>query len=80
MQNGHFGSKIKNAEKHAKNVSTRHCSSSMQRAARENSYYSKNETILKIGKNGHQAKAILSKMVTLGQKLKIKKNMLKTFL
>ena len=31
MQNGHFGSKIKNAKKHAKNVSTRHCSCSMQK-------------------------------------------------
>ena len=27
-----------------------------KKAARQNSYYSENETILKIGKNGHQAK------------------------
>ena len=33
-----------------------------------------------MAKNGHQAKAIDCKIVTLGQKLKIHKNMLKTFL
>ena len=58
MQHHHFKSKIKNAQKHAKNVSTTHCSCSMQKTARKNSQYSKNESILKIGKNGHQAKAI----------------------
>ena len=50
----------------------------MQKTARKNSKYSKNESILKMAKNGHQAKA--SKIVTLGQKLKMHKNMLKTFL
>ena len=30
----------------------------MQKTAPKNRYYSKNETILKIGKNGHNAKAI----------------------
>jgi len=45
-------------KKHAKNVSTTHCSCSMQKTARKNSQYSKNESILKIAKNGHQAKAI----------------------
>ena len=34
-QNGHFGSKIQNAKKHAKNVSTRHCSCSMQKTAKK---------------------------------------------
>ena len=29
-----------------------------KKKAPKNSYYSKNETILKIGKNGHNAKAI----------------------
>ena len=31
LQNPHFGSKIKNGKKHAKNVSTTHCSCSMQK-------------------------------------------------
>ena len=31
---------------------------SMQKTAPKNTYYSGNETILKIGKNGHNAKAI----------------------
>ena len=31
LQNRHFGSEIKNAKKHAKNVSTTHCSCSMQK-------------------------------------------------
>ena len=57
LQIRHFGSKIKNAKKHAKNVSTTHCSCSMQKTARKSSLYSKNERILKIAKNGHQAKA-----------------------
>ena len=74
MQNGHFGSKIKNATKHAKNVSTTHCSCSMQKTVPKNSLYWKNETILKIAKNG------FCKMVTLAQKLKMQKYMLKTFL
>ena len=30
----------------------------MQKTAPKSSYYSKNESILKIAKNGHQAKAI----------------------
>ena len=33
MENSHFESKTKNAEKYAKNVSTTHCSSSMQKNA-----------------------------------------------
>ena len=35
LQNSHFGSKIKNAKKHAKNGSTTHCSYSMQKTARK---------------------------------------------
>ena len=45
-------------KKHDKDVYTRHPSFSMQKTARENSLYSKKETILKISKNGHQAMAI----------------------
>ena len=82
MQNRHFGSKIKNAKQHAKNVSTTHCSFSMQKTAPKNTLYSTHKSILKIAKTGHQPKAIYSlcKIVPLGQKLKMQKNMLKTFL
>jgi len=34
LQNPHFGSKIKNAKRHAENVSTTHCSCSMQKTNR----------------------------------------------
>ena len=37
VQKRHFGSKLKNAWKHAKNVSTTHCSCSMQKTAPKNS-------------------------------------------
>ena len=57
-QNRHFESKIKNAKKHAKNVSTKHCSCFKEKTARKNVNYSTKEIILKIGKNGHKAKAI----------------------
>ena len=94
-QNGHFGSKIKNAKKHAKNVSTRHCSCSMQKTARKKQLiFEKREHfenwqkwskgILKKQLNWQKwppSKGYsLGKMVTLGQKLKMQKNMLKTFL
>ena len=51
-----------------------------KKPARKKSQNWKNESILKIAKNSHQAKAIDCKIVTLGQKLKMHKNMLKTFL
>ena len=57
LQNRHFGSKIKNAKKQAKNGSTKHCICFKEKKARKTGKYSKRETILKIGKNGHQAKA-----------------------
>ena len=41
LQNGHFGSKIKNARKHAKNVSTRHCGYSMQKTAKKKLIFEK---------------------------------------
>ena len=53
-----LGQKLKMQKKHVKIVFTRHCSCSMQETAPKNSLYLKNETILKISKNGHQAKAI----------------------
>ena len=53
----------------------------MQKTARNNSYYSKNESILKMATSGHQAKAIAYAKSSLWVKnLKCKKNMLKTFL
>ena len=52
-----------------------------KKTARKNSLYSKNESNLKIAKNGHQAKAIaFAKSSLFGQTLKMQKNMLKTFL
>ena len=55
---------------------------SVQKTAPKNTKYSRNETILKIG---HLAKAIahakaFSKLVIVGQKLKMQKNMRKTIL
>ena len=41
-----------------KNLSRTHSSRSIQKLAPKNSYHSKNETVLKIAKNGHNAKAI----------------------
>ena len=35
LQNRHFGSKIKNAKKHAKNISTTRCSCSTQKTAKK---------------------------------------------
>jgi len=58
LQNPYFGSKIKNAKKHAKNVSTTHCSCSVEKTAPKNSYYFKHESILKMAKNDHIAGAI----------------------
>ena len=53
----------------------------MQKTARKNSYYSKNESILKIAKKGHQAKAIdFAKSLFWVKNLKMHKNILKAFL
>ena len=57
-QNGQFGSKIKSAKSMRKSTLEVDWKCSMQKGTRKNSQYLKNETILKIGKNGHQAKAI----------------------
>ena len=58
MQNGQFGLKIKYAKNMRKTFVQTHSSCSMQKTARKNSSYSKNESILKMAKNGHNAKAI----------------------
>ena len=55
LQNGRFRSKIKNAKTTRKTTLQEHHSSSVEKSARKNTKYSRNETILKIG---HLAKAI----------------------
>ena len=47
----------------------------MQKTAPKNSYYSKNETILKIGKNSQNAKAIAFAKWSVWLKIKNAKNM-----
>ena len=83
MQNGQFGSKVKNAKNMRKTILQEHKSCSVQKTARKNAKYSRNERILKIG---HLAKAIahakaiaFCKMVSLGQKLKMPKTCEKRF-
>ena len=70
-----LGEKLKmQKKKHTKNVSITHCAS-------QNGSQSKNETILKIAKKWPPSKGYsLCKILTLGQKWKIQKIMLKTFL
>ena len=55
MQNGQFGSKIKNAKNMRKTILQQQKSCSVQNTARKNTKYSRNERILKIG---HFAKAL----------------------
>ena len=55
LQNGQFGSKIKNAKNMRKTILQEHKSCSVQKIARKNTKYLRNETIFKIG---HLAKAI----------------------
>ena len=66
MQNTQFGSKNTIAYNMQK------CQSfSMQKTARKNTSYWKNESILKIAKNGHNAKAIAHKKYSVSIKNKI---------
>ena len=58
MQNTYFGSKIKNTKKVRKSIKQPRESCCVQKTARKNKQYSKNGSILKIAKNGHNAKAI----------------------
>ena len=55
MQNGQFRSKIKNAKNMRKTILQEQLNCSVQKTARKNTKYSRNERILKIG---HFAKAI----------------------
>ena len=58
-----------------------HQNCSIQKTARKKSYYSKNESILKMAKNGPKAKAIAhAKYPQFGSKNKIALNMRKTSL
>ena len=55
MQNGQFGSKIKNAKNMRKTILEKQLNCSVQKTARRNASYLRNERILKFG---HFAKAI----------------------
>jgi len=61
LQNGQFGSKIKNAKNMPKTILQGYKSCSVQKTARKNTKYSRNDTILKIGHHANviaHAKAI----------------------
>ena len=57
-QNDQFGSKIKNAKKVQKTILLAHWSCCVQKTAPKKTLYWKNESILKMAKIGHDAKAI----------------------
>ena len=81
LQNRHLRSKIKNAYKHAKNVSTTHCSCSMKKTApKKNLIFKKLEPFENCQKWPPSKGYRLCKIVTLCQKLKMHKDMLKRFL
>ena len=83
LQNGQFGSKIKNAKNMRRLILQEHYSCSVQKTAPKNTNYSRNEAILKIG---HLAKAIAHVRLQALQygrfrsKIKNAKNMRKTIL
>ena len=77
MQNPHFGSKIKIPKNLPKSILQIVKTSCVQKAARKNTKYSRNETILKIT---HHAKAISDAKSFLWVKIKIPKNMSKSML
>ena len=58
MQNTKFGSKTKIARNVRKTFLQTHKSCSMQKTARKSGYFFKNQSNLKMTKNGHNAKAI----------------------
>ena len=71
MQNPDFGSKIKIPKNMSKSILQTLWTCSVQKTARKNTKYSRNETILKIG--DHAKGYSPCKILTLGQKLKFKK-------
>ena len=71
MQNLHFESKIKITKNMSKSILQIIYSCSLQKTARKNTKYSRNESILKID---HHCKGYSPcKILTLGQKLKFQK-------
>ena len=77
MENGQFGSKIKIPKKLSKAILQIIYSCSVQKTARKNTKYSRNESILKIC---HHVKGYSPwKMVSLAQKLEFQKNCQKPF-
>ena len=82
-QNAQFGSKIKNAKNMRKTILQEQYSCSVQKTARKNTKYSRNETILKIGllaKGYSPCKGYSpGKMLSLDQKLKMPKTREKPF-
>ena len=74
MENGQFGSKIKIPKNMTKSTLQIIYSCSVQKTARKNTKYSRNDTILKIG---HHAKAPMENG-QFGSKIKIPKNMSKS--
>ena len=76
----HFEWKIKIPKNMSKSILQIIYSCSVQTTARKKTKYSRNETILKIGQKWQIKGYSLCKIVTLNQKLKMQKNMLKTFL
>ena len=72
MQNPHFGSKIKIPKNMSKSILQIIYSCSVQKTAPKNTKYSRNESILKIGR--HACKGYSPcKILTLAQKLKFQK-------
>ena len=57
MQNGHFGSKIKNAKKVQKTIVRVRKSCLVQKTARKTINIRKKRGVLRMAKNGHNAKA-----------------------
>ena len=83
LQNGQFGSKIKNAKNMRKTILQEDQSCFVQNTARKNTKYSRNETILKIGslaKAIAYAKAKAFEKSSVWSKIKNAKNMRKLIL
>ena len=76
-RNPHFGSKIKIPKTMSKSILQIISSCSVQETALNNTKYSRNETIFKIG---HHAKAIAHRNPHFRSKIKIPKNMSKSIL
>ena len=78
LQNRHFGSKIKIPKNMSKSILKVIQSSCVQKTARKNTKYSRNETILKIGHHMQSLQPLQNRHF--GSKIKIPKNMSKSIL